>query len=204
MLGEANASSPPIIEPASSSLVLNTAKQPNLTSSLTSLVEPLEGTKLKYIPLATINGTKCAKLDKEDVDSEVEYWQNVVLCSVLGTNSPFEVIKGFLNRIWSDFAIYKILHVRKGVFLVRFENLQDKQQVEKRGIYYFDNKPFLVKAWNPKMDLHTETIKSLPLWEVTKDNDSETAFTLVIRKSKANRAPEPQQGTPIPQAQNPF
>jgi len=60
--------------------------------------------------------------------------------------------------------IDKIQVVRKGVFLVRFGNLTDKQVVEKRGFYYFDNKPLLVKSWNPAMDLQTETQKSLPLW----------------------------------------
>lgn len=36
--------------------------------------------------------------------------------------------------------------------------------MEKRGVYFFDSKPFIVKGWNPEMDLHTEDIKSLPLW----------------------------------------
>ncbi|KAJ8437793.1 hypothetical protein Cgig2_013712 [Carnegiea gigantea] len=46
----------------------------------------------------------------------------------------------------------------------RFIQLQDKLEVEKNGLYYFDRKPFLVKGWNQEMDLHTEAIKSLPLW----------------------------------------
>ena len=36
--------------------------------------------------------------------------------------------------------------------------------MEKRGVYYFDSKPFIVKGWNPKMDLNIKSIKSLPLW----------------------------------------
>ncbi|KAJ8419812.1 hypothetical protein Cgig2_000653 [Carnegiea gigantea] len=31
-------------------------------------------------------------------------------------------------------------------------------------MFYFDAKPFLVKGWNPQMDLHTKCIKSLPIW----------------------------------------
>ena len=34
----------------------------------------------------------------------------------------------------------------------------------KRGIYYFDAKPLLVKGWNPEMDLNTESINALLLW----------------------------------------
>jgi len=73
-------------------------------------------------------------------------------------------MKGYFNRIWANFAIDKIVYVRKGVFLVRFVHLHEKNAVEKRGCYFFDSKPMLVKGWNPSMDLQTETIRSLPLW----------------------------------------
>ena len=43
------------------------------------------------------------------------------------------------------YEIDKILLVRRGVFLVRFLQMQDKQLVEKTGVYHFDNKPMIVK-----------------------------------------------------------
>ena len=73
-------------------------------------------------------------------------------------------MKGFLKRIWANLEIDRILYVRKGVFLVRFAHIQDKIQAERRGFYFFDSKPMLVKGWNPNMDLQAETIRSLPLW----------------------------------------
>ena len=33
-----------------------------------------------------------------------------------------------------------------------------------KGVFYFDNKPLLVKPWNQEMDIKTETITSLPIW----------------------------------------
>ncbi|KAJ8424344.1 hypothetical protein Cgig2_015610 [Carnegiea gigantea] len=107
------------------------------TSSYASLVDPEEGTGLKFVSADEINGVKCTKLNQEDI--------------ILGANPPFEVIKGFINRVCENLLINKILLLRNGVFLVRFENLQDKEQVVKKGVYFFDNKPFL-------------SIKSLPLW----------------------------------------
>ncbi|KAJ8423089.1 hypothetical protein Cgig2_023116 [Carnegiea gigantea] len=73
-------------------------------------------------------------------------------------------MQGYLNRIWANYEVKRVIQVRKGVFLVRFGNLQDKMAVEKRGVYYFDSKPLLVKGWNLEMDLNTKAIKSLPLW----------------------------------------
>ena len=138
------------------------SKEPHF--SFAQLVDPNEGTELNFIPTQVINGTKCTQLEKSDVNDEIQYWQSAVLYTVLGANPPFEVMKGYFNRIWAAYAIDRILYVRKGVFLVRFANLQDKIAVEKRGFYFFDSKPMLVKGWNPHMDLQSETIRSLPLW----------------------------------------
>ena len=31
-------------------------------------------------------------------------------------------------------------------------------------MFFFDNKPLLVKLWNPELDLKTDTLTSLPIW----------------------------------------
>lgn len=83
-----------------------------------SLLDTDEGNHLRYIPASIINGTRCTQIEMDNVAQEVEYWQNAVLCSVLGANPPFEVMKGFINRIWTKFEIKKNLLVKKGLFLV--------------------------------------------------------------------------------------
>ena len=103
-----------------------------------------------------------AKIETEDVALEIEYWQSAVICPVLGANPPLEVVEGFFRRIWKTLAIDKICLVKRGVFLVRFTNLGDQLSVVQKGVYYFDKKPVIVRAWNPKLDLNTEVIVSLP------------------------------------------
>ena len=119
---------------------------PQFHCSFAQLLDPEEGNELKFVPSPNINGIRCGKIEKSDVLDEITYWQNAVLCSVMGANPPFEVMKGFFNRIWGKFAIDRIIYVRKGVFLVHFSHQQDKIQVEKRGFYFFDSKPMLVKG----------------------------------------------------------
>lgn len=36
--------------------------------------------------------------------------------------------------------------------------------VENRGVFFFYNKPILLKGWNANMDLQTGSITSLPIW----------------------------------------
>ena len=54
--------------------------------------------------------------------------------------------------------------MRKGVYLVRLNNEEDQSNVVKKGVYYFDSKPLLVKPWNPEMEINTESITALPIW----------------------------------------
>ena len=89
------------------------------------MVGPDEGTSLKFIPAGIFIGVKVAKIKIDDVVFKVAYWQSVVLCSVLGAYSPFNVIDGFIRRIWEQYMIDKVTMVRKGVFLVRFADIQE-------------------------------------------------------------------------------
>ncbi|KAJ8419500.1 hypothetical protein Cgig2_026412 [Carnegiea gigantea] len=129
-----------------------------------SLVNPDEGTTLEFIPVLEINGVKCAKVDFQDIEDEVNYWQSAVICCVLGANPPITVIEGYVKCIWKDYAINKVVLVKKGLYLVRFEDYQDTLKVIQKGFYLFDQKPFIVKAWIAEMETNTEAIASLPIW----------------------------------------
>ncbi|KAJ8430087.1 hypothetical protein Cgig2_006539 [Carnegiea gigantea] len=132
--------------------------------SYAAMADPDEGTSLSFVQSQWINGVKCARIESVDVISEIEYWKSSVLCSVLGANPPLEVMEGFIRRIWKSFAIDKICLVKKWVYVVWFQHIHEQTAVLQRGVYYFDNKPFLVKPWNEEMDLHTESLVSLPIW----------------------------------------
>ena len=72
-------------------------QDPQLQHSYAQMLDPNEGTELKFIPSSNIRGIQCTKIEKSDVADEIEYWQNAVLCAVMGANPPFEIMKGFLT-----------------------------------------------------------------------------------------------------------
>jgi len=73
-----------------------------------------------------------------------------VICYVLEANPPFEVIDGYVRRIWKAYAIDKVVLVKRGLYLVRFVNYQDAPTMTQKGLYHFDHKTFIVKAWTRK------------------------------------------------------
>ncbi|KAJ8438363.1 hypothetical protein Cgig2_015290 [Carnegiea gigantea] len=133
------------------------------TEVITSFASPVdfdEGTTLKFVPPLEVNGQSCAKIERSD---RLSYWSTVVICGALESNPPLEVIKGFVHRIWAGMEINNVLLARKCIFIIRFPSLQDKNTVPKKGIYFFDKRPFIVKAWNEGLMLDVSALQSLPI-----------------------------------------
>ncbi|XP_074290657.1 uncharacterized protein LOC141617369 [Silene latifolia] len=104
------------------------------------------------------------QIEQEDVEEEIEYWNQAVVCYILGANPPSEVIEGFIRRIWTKFNIDKISFMPNGVFLVRFKSVEMKDKVLNSGYYMFDNKPMIVKSWTRDLEMRKEEVSSVPAW----------------------------------------
>jgi len=70
----------------------------------------------------------------------------------------------FVRRIYNTLDINKVAMVKEGLYIVKFGTIQDVVTMVQKGAYYFDNKPFIVNAWNPEMAINTTQIETLPIW----------------------------------------
>ena len=82
---------------------------------------------------------------------------------VVGSNPPIQVMKGFIRLTWKSFNVDKVAVIKKGIFIVRFDATDNRDKVL-QGNYFFDNKPLIVKPWNPNMDVDKEELKLIPIW----------------------------------------
>ncbi|XP_074265837.1 uncharacterized protein LOC141588288 [Silene latifolia] len=104
------------------------------------------------------------QIQPEDVADEIDYWKQAVICFILGANPPWEIVEGFIRRIWTKFNIDKISFMPNGIFLVRFKTMEMKEKVLASGHYLFDNKPMIVKAWEKDLEMKKDDVKSVPAW----------------------------------------
>nr|XP_016478301.1 PREDICTED: uncharacterized protein LOC107799673 [Nicotiana tabacum] len=122
------------------------------------------GFKLEYVR-PEIEGDKLIEeIDAEDIESEIEYWKNAVVCYVLGAYPPFSVLNSYLQRIWGKHGIDKIAMLKNGIVVVRFDTEAGKTEVIQEGIFHFDNNPLIVKAWNVEMDFSKDELSTVPIW----------------------------------------
>ncbi|XP_074283054.1 uncharacterized protein LOC141607602 [Silene latifolia] len=80
---------------------------------------------------------------KEDVQEEIAYCSNTVYCFVLRPNPPWEVLNGFIYRIWHKHNIDKVSFLPNGIFLVRFKEGKDRDEILQAWHFLFDNKPLM-------------------------------------------------------------
>lgn len=122
------------------------------------------GFKLEFVNPESVGEQRIGEIDVEDISSEIDYWQNAVVCYVLGAHPPFTVLNGYIQRIWGKHGINKIAMLKNAIVIVRFDTGIGKNEVIEGGIYHFDNKPLIVKAWNPDMEFSREELASVPIW----------------------------------------
>ncbi|XP_010666883.1 uncharacterized protein LOC104884000 [Beta vulgaris subsp. vulgaris] len=111
-----------------------------------------------------VNESHIVTIDSDDIQDEVEYWTSAVVCYVLGANPPMAVMEGFFKRIWGRMGIDKIATLGKGMFIVRFNKLEDSLKVVNEGHHFFDQKPLIMKLWDPDMDVDKNMVKMVPIW----------------------------------------
>ncbi|XP_057250156.1 uncharacterized protein LOC104890269 [Beta vulgaris subsp. vulgaris] len=88
----------------------------------------------------------------DDIQEEVDYWNSAIIYHVLGANPPTMVMEGFVRRIWRNLGVDKVGMVEKGIFIVRFNSMENRDKVVNGRYPFFDGKPVMIKAWYQDMD----------------------------------------------------
>lgn len=58
------------------------------------------------------------KIDVEDVQPEVDFWNSSLICYVVGANPPPIVMEGYIRRLWKNNGVDKVVMLKKRVFIV--------------------------------------------------------------------------------------
>lgn len=110
------------------------------------------------------NNEDCVKIEYDDIQDEIDYWNSSIVCYVFGANPPINVMEGFFRRIWRNLAVDKVALASHGVFLVRFTTMENRDKVLAMPRPTFDHKPVFLKAWEPDMEICKEEVRTVPIW----------------------------------------
>uniref|UniRef100_A0A803Q962 CCHC-type domain-containing protein n=1 Tax=Cannabis sativa TaxID=3483 RepID=A0A803Q962_CANSA len=106
---------------------------------------------------------KKVKIEFANIEDEVNFLQPSVVYYVIGANPPISILEGFVRRIWKD-EVVKVGLLAKGIFIIRFQSLEQRDIVLQQGYVFFDRKPMVMKPWNPIDDFTKEEVTNVPTW----------------------------------------
>lgn len=86
------------------------------------------------------------------------------MCYVLGANPPIMVIEGFFKRIWGRLGLVKVASMGRGLFMVKFDTMENRDKILNEGFHFFDGKPIIIQPWKADMNLLNKEIHKIPIW----------------------------------------
>ncbi|XP_074283278.1 uncharacterized protein LOC141607831 [Silene latifolia] len=101
---------------------------------------------------------------ESEVQKELAFWKNSVICFILGGNPPWDVVEEFILGLWDEYGIDRIFFMPSGVFLVRFKRSKDQEAVLNHGHFLFENKPLIVHPWNDQDPLTKSDVLVVLVW----------------------------------------
>ncbi|XP_058760792.1 uncharacterized protein LOC131634153, partial [Vicia villosa] len=125
---------------------------------------PTNGIGLEYTPPDLVDGEVEVVIDPQDIQSEIQFWENALILYAIGDDLSMNAVKKFMMNVWSFVALPDLYYNAEGYFLARFRSKEDKDVVLMRGPYTIYKKPILLHEWTPNFTLQDDVLRVLPIW----------------------------------------
>lgn len=118
---------------------------------------------LSYVPPEIVNAKPMVQLDSEEINRNTLIWKNALIVYVLGDTPPYSYMENYIAKYWNNAAKPEIYLHEDGFFIVKFQTPEDRDKIVCAGPYMFNNRPIIMKAWEPDFDIQKEFLRFLPL-----------------------------------------
>ncbi|XP_060170803.1 uncharacterized protein LOC132601755 [Lycium barbarum] len=83
---------------------------------------------------------------------------------VVGDSPSIGTITRFIGANWRFSYKPRIYYHNDGYFVVLFNSNADKEEMLFSGPHTINNKPLILRAWNPDFNFGDEVLRTIPLW----------------------------------------
>ncbi|XP_019246327.1 PREDICTED: uncharacterized protein LOC109225978 [Nicotiana attenuata] len=122
------------------------------------------GDAIGVLPPIIKDGVKMVRLNQIEVKEQIQKWQASLIGYVLGGNPSFKDMLKFVYGVWNFVATPQVFLHDDGYFVFKFESEEDKKLVIQKGPYTFNNRPMILKQWEPKFQMSKEKTRNIPIW----------------------------------------
>ncbi|KAG5626988.1 hypothetical protein H5410_012206 [Solanum commersonii] len=123
-----------------------------------------KGMSLSYITPAMKNGEKVIELQKDEIDKATEEWKQALILYVVGESPTIAAMERYIALQVNTVSKPKVYYHNDGYFLVRFANLDDRNEVLYSRPHFLNNRSIIVKVWSPEFNFNKEVLQTVPIW----------------------------------------
>nr|XP_009591529.1 uncharacterized protein LOC104088537 [Nicotiana tomentosiformis] len=119
---------------------------------------------LSFIAPTIKNGELIVELCKEEIKKETQKWKQALILYVVGGSPTIGVMERYIASVWNFVAKPKVYFHNDGYFVVRFNSIEDRDEVMYSGPHMLNNKPIIVKMWSANFDFNKEVLQTILVW----------------------------------------
>ncbi|XP_019256569.1 PREDICTED: uncharacterized protein LOC109235000 [Nicotiana attenuata] len=123
-----------------------------------------KGMDLSFIAPTLKNGKVIVELCKEEIEEETLKWKQALILYVVGGIPTIGATERYIASVWKFIAKPKVYFHNDGYFMVRFNSIEDRDEVLYSGPHMPNNKPIIVKVWSADFDINKEVLQTIPVW----------------------------------------
>ncbi|CAK8568964.1 unnamed protein product [Lathyrus sativus] len=94
-----------------------------------------KGLAMEYVAPKVVNGVIEIDIEQEDIETEIQFWDNALILYVVGDDLSMNTVKNFMQRMWNFVKMPDLYYHDGEYFLLRFNSQEDKEADMMKGPY---------------------------------------------------------------------
>ncbi|XP_020256684.1 uncharacterized protein LOC109833427 [Asparagus officinalis] len=118
------------------------------------------GMNLNYIPS---ENKDTVSFDDKEWNEDILIWQSSLIGQVMGLNVKFKAMESYVQKTWKK-LLPEICLLKPGLFLFKFKNVDEMNEILCKGPWFFGSRPLLLKQWSNGEEIDKIKDCVYPMW----------------------------------------
>ena len=143
---------------------ISPAPLPSWKSLFTSTANSGTKSPLEYFAPTRVNGKPVIQPPVDAVAEGTKLWEGCLVGQFFDKRLPLHVVRAAVEKLWGKREMPEISITDNGLYLFRFKDMAARDWVMECGPWYIAGRPFVIRKWQPGMEMLNIQLTSLPIW----------------------------------------
>ena len=100
----------------------------------------------------------------EVVVEGIDMWKGCLVGQFLDKRLPFLMVRSLVDKLLGKKEMPDISTTENGLYFFRFRDPDARDWVMESGPWHLTGRPFILRAWQPGMDMLNIQLTTIPIW----------------------------------------